>query len=432
MIADARGLDLSDADRNEVETINRFTACLLRLDNGVEEILEAARRSPASPMTRLLAGAFCLFGQTNPSVAAGAGHLAAVDLRVANERQRMLHAALTFWSRNDFLHAVEVLEDLTARWPADLLSAKFAEFLYYVLGQQHMGARFRAHMERIREANTDDPDYLGMAAFAAELCGDFSAAEHAAERALSIEPRNAWAQHALAHVLIRLGRVEEGKMRMEGFLPELAGCQRLIHSHDAWHLALLHLEELNADAALEVYHGHIWGFAPDLVGEQIDAIALLWRMELAGFPMDAEWSGIADHVEARVGEAFMPFLSAHHVYALVRAGREESAGKCVETVRERSRNDDEEGRRVWAGAGRAIVEATAEFARGDARKAVDLLRPAMPDMTRIGGSDAQDDLFRQMYLRALQRSGHRAEAAEYFDRISGDKIRTPLDRTLAA
>lgn len=432
MIADARGLELSDADRNEVEAINHFTSRLLRLQNGVEEILTAAERSPSSPMVRLLAGAFCLFGQTNPSVAAGAEHLAAVDLQAANERQRMLHAALTFWARSEFLRAVEALEELTARWPADLLSAKFAEFLYYVLGQQHMGARFRAHMERIRPVNEDDPDFLGMASFAAELCGDFDAAERTAERSLSIEPRNAWAQHALAHVLIRLGRVEEGRARMEAFLPELEKCQRLIHSHDAWHLALLHLEEMNAEAALEIHRRHVWGFAPDLVGEQIDAIALLWRMELAGFSMDSEWDGIADHVEARVGEAFMPFLSAHHVYALVRAGRDEAAEKCLETVRERSLRDDEEGRRVWAGAGRAIVEATAEFARGSARRAAELLDPAMSDMTRIGGSDAQDDLFRQMYVRTLQRSGRRADATAYFERIIGDKILTPLDRALAA
>lgn len=432
MITDARGLELSEADRLEVDAINAFTARLLRLENGVEEILAAAERTPDSPMVRLLAGAFFLFGQTDPAIATGREHLAAVNVHAANERQQMLHAALTLWAKSDFLRAVESFEQITTRWPADLLSAKFAEFLYYVLGQQHMGARFRAHMDRIRPVHIDDPDFLGMDAFAAELCGDFDAAERSAERSLAIESRNAWAQHALSHVLIRQGRVDEGKARLEAFLPELATCQRLIHSHDAWHLALLHLEEMNVVDALDVYRGHVWGFAPDLVGEQIDAIALLWRMELAGFPMDAEWAGIADRVEARTGEAFMPFLSAHHMYSLVRAGRDDAANHCLETVRERSRRDDGEGRRVWARAGQAVVEATREFANGNAAAAAKILDPVMPDMTTIGGSDAQDDLFRQMYLRALQGAGRKAEAGAYFERITGDKQRTALDRALAA
>ena len=55
----------------------------------------------------------------------------------------------------------------------------------------------------------------------------------------------------------------------------------------------------------------------------------------------------------------------------------------------------------------------------------------MPMMTSIGGSDAQDDLFRQTYLRSLQAAGRHADAAAYFDAITAGKSRTPLDRALA-
>jgi len=37
----------------------------------------------------------------------------------------------------------------------------------------------------------------------------------------------------------------------------------------------------------------------------------------------------------------------------------------------------------------------------------------MPQMTAIGGSDAQDDLFRQMYFVALARSARRADARSF-------------------
>jgi Flp pilus assembly protein TadD len=146
-----------------------------------------------------------------------------------NARERALHRALALWHANDNLRALEVMEAVTAEWPRDLCTAKLAEFLYYVLGQQHMGARFRAHMTRLAPMHADDPDFLAMAAFAAEWCDDYAAAETGAERALGIEPRNPWAQHALSHVLIRQGRVTEGLARLEAFLPLLATCGRPIH-----------------------------------------------------------------------------------------------------------------------------------------------------------------------------------------------------------
>jgi hypothetical protein len=65
------------------------------------------------------------------------------------------------------------------------------------------------------------------------------------------------------------------------------------------------------------------------------------------------------------------------------------------------------------------------------RRAAQLLDPVMPLMTSIGGSDAQDDLFRQTYLRSLQAAGRYADAAAYAARMTGGKSRTPLDRVLA-
>jgi hypothetical protein len=81
--------------------------------------------------------------------------------------------------------------------------------------------------------------------------------------------------------------------------------------------------------------------------------------------------------------------------------------------------------------GRAVIKAAAAFGAGDRARAAALLDPVMPVMTSIGGSDAQGDLFRQAYLRSLQAAGRHADAAAYFDRIMGEKSRTPLDRVLA-
>jgi len=428
---DARGLDVTANDAAAVAAADDFAARLLRLDQGAEAILDAAKRFPETPIIQLYAATFWLYGQTDGALENAAAHLHACDALAMNARERALHRALTRWHGNDNLRAVEALEAITTEWPGDLLTAKIAEFLYYVLGQQYMGPRFRAHMRHLEGAHAGDPDFLAMAAFASELCSDYATAEAVAERALGIEPRNPWAQHALSHVLIRQGRVAEGLARLEAFLPLLATCGRPIHCHDAWHLALLHLEQLDVAATMRVFKAHIWGITPDFVVEQLDAIALLWRIEMAAGPMDAEWPSIADHIAPRAVETFMPFMNAHYVYALARAGRTDAVEAVLAGVRARSAASDEEAKRVWAPVGRAVIEAAAAFGTGDRARAAALLDPVMPMMTSIGGSDAQDDLFRQTYLRSLQAAGRRADAAAYFEAITAGKSCTPLDRVLA-
>jgi tetratricopeptide (TPR) repeat protein len=429
---DARGLEVTAADAAAVAAADDFAARLLRLDQGVEAILDAVGHWPDTPIVQLYAAAFWLYGQTGEAIENAAARLQACNALAMNAREGALSGALAHWLANDNLRAVEAMEAITAEWPADLCTAKFAEFLYYVLGQQHMGPRFLAHMNRLEPVHASDPDFLAMASFASELCDNFAAAEKRAERALLIEPRNPWAQHALSHVLIRQGRVREGLARMETFLPLLATCGRPIHSHDAWHLALLHLEELDIEATMRVFRDHIWGITPDFVVEQLDAIALLWRIEMAGTAMDTEWPSIAEHVAPRADETFMPFMNAHYVYALARAGRTDELAAALAAVRERSAGGDEEAERVWAPVGRAVVEAAAAFGAGERARAAALLDPVMPMMTWIGGSDAQDDLFRQTYLRTLQAAGRHADAAAYFERITAGKSRTPLDRVLAS
>src|SRR5215813_8902057 len=189
---DARGLDVTGSDPAAVAAADDFAARLLRLDQGVEAILDAAKRWPETPIIQLYAAAFWLYGQTDGALENAAVHLRACGALAMNPRERALHRALALWHGNDNLRAVEALEAITTEWPGDLLTAKIAEFLYYVLGQQYMGPRFRAHMRHLEGAHAGDPDFLAMAAFASELCSDYATAEAVAERAIGIEPRNPW------------------------------------------------------------------------------------------------------------------------------------------------------------------------------------------------------------------------------------------------
>ncbi len=428
-----RGLAVGTDDQDVITALDAFTDRLAAIRPGVEEILAAIERQPDVAALQLAGAMLWLYGQTTPADRAAAGYLAAAHALEAsmNERELATLAALDRWAAQDHLAAAEHFEAIVGRWPRDLLAVKALEFIYYVLGQQHMGARFLAQVEAISAPNADDADFLAVWAFAAELTGSADRAAELAEAALAIEPHTPWAHHALAHVFITRGDPPDALDRLTTFLPVWETSGRFIHAHNAWHLAVAHLDQLAPDRALTVYDDHIWGFAPDTPGEQIDAISLLWRLEMAGETVeDVRWTAVADHVEARTGECVFPFLSAHHGYALARAGRNDALATLVATVNRRTERDDAEARRVWQPIGRPVVNACIAHARGQFDVAAATLDPVVPTMTAVGGSDAQDDLFRIAYLTALQGAGRTADAQRYWSAMTSFKTVSPLDDRL--
>ena len=427
---DERGLPLTAASGAAVAAVDFFTARLSRIDRGAEAILEAAKIFPATPMIQLSAAGFCLFGQTWESDAAAKAYLDAAGqlLASANERERMLHAAFLRWWSKDHLGAAALLEEITEAYPRDILAIKIAEFIYYILGQQHEGPRFLRHMQRVAAANAGDPDFLAAHGFAHELCGHADEAERLAEEALARDERVPWAHHCLAHVYLRRGEADVGVRRLEALLPLWMTAGRVIHCHNAWHLAVAYLDRLGLDEAEELLRSHVWGVTPDLTVEQLDAIALAWRIEMAGRRLDDIWPSLAERVEPRIDDCHMPFIHFHLIYALARAGRKEEVARCVARVRARGLANDAEALRSWRSVGIAVVEGSAAYGRGEPAECVRLLGPVIENVTLVGGSDAQIGLLRQTYLCSLIESGRKFEAAAYWRKETAEKSLTELDR----
>jgi hypothetical protein len=157
------------------------------------------------------------------------------------------------------------------------------------------------------------------------------------------------------------------------------------------------------------------------------AVSLLWRLEMAGEDRPARWPAIAERVAAWVAPCFQPFLAAHWAYALARAGRDDDLARLLRAADEQARHADPDATRAWRPVGRALVEAAAAFGSGRVRQCVTLLEPVAADVTVVGGSDAQCDLFRLLRVRALAASGRRADARRALARLFEGKRSTPLD-----
>ena len=424
---DSRGLPVTGADAQSIAAIDSFREGLLAMEGGLDGVVDAAKRAPECALLQMYAALFFIYASTREGNRTAEKWLrrAEAALGDASFRERQFFSALQLWIMDDLEGAMETLEQLTSDFPRDLVSAKACEFVYFLTGQNHAGPRYRAQMEKLAPHNSDHPEWLGMYAFSLELDGRYEEARRQADRALALRPESAWAQHALAHAALVTDDLARGRAEQEGFLPTWTHPLFSIHGHNAWHLALFRLLDGDGEGALQLFKDLIWGQTPDSCSEQVDAISLLWRMEMAGFEVEEEiWSEVAEACASLAAEGMNPFVSAHHAHALARVGRDEDV-VCLRNAVARAAKEQPKSRRaVWVEAGIPVVDAAIAWARRETRAVVESLEPAIREIPRVGGSDAQDDLFRITLLRALEQMGRTESVASLIELFPGSRTDT--------
>jgi hypothetical protein len=156
----------------------------------------------------------------------------------------------------------------------------------------------------------------------------------------------------------------------------------------------------------------------------VGAVSLLARIELAGVPVGDRWEDVADHLAARGPDTTQPFLTAQYLYGLARAGRPQ-ADALMAAVRGRVGN-------TWTQVATPLCEGLLAHARGDYGAAQRGLTAALPGLITLGGSHAQRDLFEQLRLDAILRSGGWSMAQQILEqRRVCDLEGVPVNRALA-
>ena len=100
---------------------------------------------------------------------------------------------------------------------------------------------------------------MGMYAFGLEECGEYGRAEDMGRAAIDAEPRDAWAHHAVAHVMEMQGRAQDGIGWMLAREPHWSGDDNFFKVHNWWHKALFHLDIGQTQEALKLYDGPVRG-----------------------------------------------------------------------------------------------------------------------------------------------------------------------------
>lgn len=430
MFKDLYGNDLSTQQVEVVQAVNLFSQELLRMGNRLESILEAVRQYPGEFILQLYTAIFYLYGQTTQTQILAKQHLdqAALLLEQANTREASLYRAINAWYHQQLTEALTLFENHCYHWPKDLTALKTTEFLFYCKGQQYEGKRFVRLTNYCYPEHKDNPFFLAIHSFALELTKKYEESMQAAKQALSLEEGNPWAHHTLSHLYINQGLITEGIGVLEHYAQTWKDFNPLIESHNSWHLALLYLENLEFEKIQTLYKQANWADKAQFVGEEIDAASLLWRLDLEGEDNSAYWKQLADSIQDHANFGGMPFLSAQLCYALKRGNREAALDEALAAIQHFAQQQTQEDRFVWQKIGLSLIYGSLAYADKDYHKALDYLDPIMDKVACIGGSDAQVDLFRQTYLKALIGAKRYWEAQSFLHHLTQGRDMTKLER----
>ncbi|MCQ9379136.1 tetratricopeptide repeat protein, partial [Methyloversatilis sp. XJ19-49] len=309
--------------------------------------------------------------------------------------------------------AARVLEDIAIEHPLDTLALQAGHQTDFLLGDSRM---LRDRIARALPAwHADMPAWhavAGMLAFGLEETGDYGRAEQYGRQAVERQPRDGWAQHAVAHVMEMQNRRRDGIAWMRA-APQAWALDSFLSVHNHWHLALFHLGLDEIDAVLALYDGPVCADAPGLVFDLVDQSALLWRLHLRGIDVGTRWQALADRWAPIATTGRYAFNDMHATMAFAAAGRTDqirAIADAQQAVIAGSGDSDADNIRFTAEVGQAVTAAMAAFADGDYAQTVEMLRPIRHISHRFGGSHAQRDVIDLTLIEAAARGGQQSLA----------------------
>lgn len=320
----------------------------------------------------------------------------------ANRREQLHIDAIGATLADDYRGAKALLGALLAEYPRDVLALQVAHSFDYVTGDlEQMAARTSTFLDGWSSTLPGYAAVLAMHAFSLAEAGHYRSAERTALSALSHDPGDGRAHHALAHVQEMTERPDTGIRLLVESAP-LWSTGTVVAMHLWWHLALFHLSSGDDTSALSIYDDHIRSDRSREVPDLIDASALLWRLMLGGIDVGNRWTELASAWAPRAGDAFCTFNDLHAMMAFVGAGDIRSAealqNGMVTSLRTPTRYA-ETTRLV----GLPACQGLAAFSVGQYGDAVERLGSVPQSMYRIGGSHAQRDVLYLTLMRGVER-----------------------------
>jgi hypothetical protein len=399
-------------DPEALAAVDTFAAGFIGYESRAGGVVRAAAGRTGHGLLNLYAAALFMLLESPQGAVRAAPFLERARACALNERERRTADFIAAWTGGDLPGAERIGEAIVRDWPRDLCMLKLCQYLAFNRGDA--AEMLRLALISLPHAG-DVAQMHGMAAFGYEECHLLADAERSARQALEGYADDPWAQHALAHVMITEGRIDEGARFLEGAAGGWGALNSFMATHNWWHLCLFYLSQGRGESVLSAYDEHCWAGDKDYSQDQVGAVSLLARAEMAGIDVGERWGEVAERIAARGLDVEHPFLALQYLYALIRAGRAE-APALLAAIRQRAASAPGFAAGAWLQAALPVAEGFAAYLGGAYPAAIGELQRALPHLRQIGGSHAQRDLFDQVWLAALMADRRWGEAQQALER----------------
>ena len=438
MLQDQHGLMISTSSTEAAASFNRTILGYLkyRVDTS-QHLARTLAADPEFGLAHCLAGYFAMLSYklANVPVAAEAARTARAMTMNASARERAHVEALDAWIAGDIDHALTIWDNIVTAHPMDILAFRLAHFNNFWLGRREAMLASAEHV--FPKWGRDMPGYgtiLSCRCFANEECGNYATAEPSGWAALEIDPADFWGIHAVAHIMEMQSRRAEGVDFLEKHERYFARGNNLIH-HIWWHRAMFHLEQREFELVLNLYDERFRNLAspltqmqPDLYIDVQNAASMLFRLERQGVDVGDRWTEIADKAEQRIGDCLSAFTQPHWMMGLAATKRDGAARRMLDAMRKAGLGDGAVARVIGTIA-LPVCEAVFAHRRGEHSRAVDLMKPILDDMCRLGGSHAQQDVLEQLFLESAFKAKRGDEVRLMLTRVT-EQYPTPPERRI--
>jgi hypothetical protein len=166
------------------------------------------------------------------------------------------------------------------------------------------------------------------------------------------------------------------------------------------------LQQGELERALALHDQHIIVHCGRDYRDVANASTLLWRLEREGLNLGTRWQRLAELARERIGDHGLAFADAHYALALTSAGELSDAQRFVTSMQLTAEQHHGFYANVARDIGVPLVQAILALGAGSGAAAVAKLMPIAQNFQRLGGSNAQRDIFNHVLIEAALQSDH--------------------------
>ncbi|ELT90246.1 hypothetical protein CAPTEDRAFT_151318 [Capitella teleta] len=299
-------------------------------------------------------------------------------------------------------------EEIIDKEPLNILAIKFAHEGYLRMGMlSEMLALTSKVLKHWKPVMPFYGQILNLHSYSLCESGRTEEAEEIAKQSQELDGTSLRAIHSLAYVNYRRNEYAQGIQLLNSTKSLWIDSDRL-SSHYLWHLALFYIKRKDFTAAMDVWDTEIKARAlaakPDYISPLLDAASILMRLSMHGLSLQQRWRDLW-RVFSRHLKDHVWVMNDLHVLMTAMGTNESSLVRSFkDSIQIYIQTGKGTNHKVTKEVGLTLCEAMVCYGAANHERVVDLTYPIRGQIHRIGGTQAQRDLFHEILISSAGKS----------------------------